>query len=70
MENDNEQPTDSEDVQDTPTRVRENRDPDPDPADEIPVPIAMSPEEVAERAEAVQALRQTPPALSDDELQP
>jgi hypothetical protein len=68
MEDDNEKPADSEDVQETPTPARENRD--ADPADEIPVPIAMSPAEVAERAEAVQALRQTPPALSDDDLQP
>jgi hypothetical protein len=29
----------------------------PDPADEIPVPIAMSPAEIDERAQAVEAVR-------------
>jgi hypothetical protein len=32
-----------------------------DPADEIPVPIAMSPAEIDERAQAVEAVRGTTP---------
>jgi hypothetical protein len=66
MENENEKPTDSEELDENPTSAPENRE----SADEIPVPIAMSAAEVDERAQAVQALGQTPPALSDDELQP
>jgi len=42
----------------------------PDPNDEIPVPIVMSPAEVDERAQVVEALREeegvpTPPEQSD-----
>jgi hypothetical protein len=42
----------------------------PDPNDEIPVPIAMSPAEVDERAQVVEALREeegipTPPEQAD-----
>ena len=66
MENENEKPTDSEELDENPAPASENRD----AADEIPVPIAMSAAEVDERAQAVQAVGQTPPALSDDELQP
>jgi hypothetical protein len=66
MDNENEKPTDSEELDETPTPAPEQRE----PADEIPVPIVMSAAEVDERAQAVQALGQTPPALSDDELQP
>jgi hypothetical protein len=36
----------------------------PDPNDEVPVPIAMSPAEVDERAQAVEALRDTTPSRS------
>ena len=36
----------------------------PDPNDEVPVPIAMSPAEVDERAKAVEALRDTTPSRS------
>lgn len=32
-----------------------------DPADEIPVPVAMSPAEIDERAQAVEAVRGTRP---------
>jgi len=70
MEDENAKSTDSEDVNDTPTPEPEKRD----PADEIPVPIAMSAAEVDERAQAVEAVREavreTPQAISDDELQP
>jgi len=38
----------------------------PDPNDEVPVPIAMSPAEVDERAQAVEALRHTIPSRSVD----
>jgi len=37
-----------------------------DPNDEVPVPIAMSPAEVDERAQAVEALRGTPATPRDD----
>ena len=39
----------------------------PDPNDEVPVPIAMSPAEVDERAQAVEALRDTTPSRSVDD---
>jgi hypothetical protein len=38
--------------------------------DDIPVPIAMSAAEIDERAQAVEAQRETPAALTDEELQP
>mgnify|MGYP006951114045 CR=1 FL=1 len=38
-----------------------------DPNDEVPVPIAMSPAEVDERAQAVEALRGTPATRPADE---
>jgi hypothetical protein len=66
MENENEKPTDSEELDENATSTPENRE----PSDEVPVPIAMSAAEIDERAQAVEALRQTPPALSDDDLQP
>jgi hypothetical protein len=31
--------------------------PEPDPADEVPVPIAMSPAEIDERAQVIEALK-------------
>ena len=40
-----------------------------DPADEIPVPIAMSPAEIDERAQAVEAVRDSAPdATSPEEI--
>lgn len=38
-----------------------DRDVTPDPADEIPVPVAMSPAEIDERAQAVEAVRKADP---------
>jgi len=41
-----------------------------DPNDEVPVPIAMSPAEIDERAQVVEALRgNAPPPRIDDEPQ-
>ena len=42
--------------------------PSPDPNDEIPVPIAMEPAEIDERAQVVEALRKdrNPDATPDD----
>jgi hypothetical protein len=39
----------------------------PDPNDEVPVPVAMSPAEVDERAQAVEALRDATPSRSVDD---
>ena len=59
---------DPEDVNSSPSspNIAESRD----PADEIPVPIAMSAAEIDERAQAVQAQRGNPAAMTDEELQP
>jgi hypothetical protein len=38
-----------------------------DPNDEVPVPIAMSPAEIDERAQAVESLRAANPARIDDD---
>jgi len=40
----------------------------PDPNDEIPVPIAMYPSEIDERAQVVEKLREEANANRDDEL--
>ena len=40
----------------------------PDPNDEIPVPIAMYPSEIDERAQVVEALREEKNTNRDDEL--
>lgn len=40
---------------------------EPDANDEVPVPIAMSPAEVDERAQAVEALRDATPSRSVDD---
>jgi len=57
---------DPEDVNSQPSG--ETRDASaPDPNDEVPVPIAMSPSEVDERAQAVEALRDTTPSRSVDD---
>jgi hypothetical protein len=40
------------------SRSRERQAEQPDPNDEVPVPIAMSPAEVDERAQVVEALRE------------
>jgi hypothetical protein len=42
--------------------------PAPDPNDEIPVPIAMSPAEIDERAQVVEALREESHTNRDDDL--
>lgn len=42
---------------DTPAPRRADASSQTDPADEIPVPIAMSPAEIDERAQAVEAVR-------------
>jgi len=53
-------------------RSRSGEQADSDPNDEVPVPIAMSPAEVDERAQAVEALRRTDGSLpaGDQELEP
>ena len=50
---------DPEDVNSSPT-IASPPESDSDPNDEVPVPIAMSPAEVDERAQAVEAMRQVP----------
>ena len=40
----------------------------PDPNDEIPVPIAMYPSEIDERAQVVEALREETKTNRDDDL--
>jgi hypothetical protein len=52
---------DPEDVNSSPT-VGSSPENVSDPNDEVPVPIAMSPAEVDERAQVVEALRQVPPS--------
>jgi hypothetical protein len=52
---------DPEDVNSSPT-VGSPPQSGSDPNDEVPVPIAMSPAEVDERAQVVEALRQAPPS--------
>ena len=42
--------------------------PSPDPNDEIPVPIAMYPAEIDERAQVVEALREEANTNRDDDL--
>ena len=59
---------DPEDVNSTPA-APDTTD-SPDTAAEIPVPIAMSPAEIDERAQAVQAQGGTPVDITDEELQP
>ena len=41
--------------------------PTTDPNDEIPVPIAMEPAEIDERAKVVEALRERAPRIRDDD---
>jgi len=59
---DNRNPTDRdamldpEDVNSSPTAASLGAS-EPDPNDEVPVPVAMSPAEIDERAQAVEALR-------------
>lgn len=65
MENDS--LIDPEDVNSTPASAP---DAPRDPNDEIPVPIAMSAAELDERAQAVDAMRDSTEQLSDDELTP
>jgi hypothetical protein len=50
---------DPEDVNSSPT-VGSPAESDTEANDEVPVPIAMSPAEVDERAQAVEAMRQVP----------
>jgi len=46
-------------------------DPPADPNDEIPVPIAMEPGEIDERAQVVEALRgKGPPPRTDTQIDP
>ena len=52
---------DPEDVNSSPT-IASPPESDSDPNDEVPVPIAMSPAEVDERAQAVEAMGQVPPS--------
>jgi hypothetical protein len=40
----------------------------PDPNDEIPVPVAMFPSEIDERAQVVEALREEANTKRDDDL--
>jgi hypothetical protein len=65
MENDS--LIDPEDVNSTPAITPETLR---DPNDEIPVPIAMSAAELDERAQAVDAMRNSTEELSEDELTP
>jgi hypothetical protein len=50
------EPLAPEDVDSAPTPADEG-----DPSDEVPVPIAMSPAEIDERAQVVERLRREPP---------
>ena len=67
--NDQDALLDPEDVNSQPAAdgasPREPREPDPN--DEIPVPVAMSPAEVDERAQAVEALREQSPSRPLDD---
>jgi len=56
---------DPEDVNSEPAGAE--RTTSPDPNDEIPVPIAMSPAEIDERAQAVEAMGGTSPAQPEDD---
>jgi len=56
---------DPEDVNSTPTS--ESTGAIPDPNDEVPVPIAMSPAEIDERAQVVESLRDSPTRPGDDQ---
>lgn len=56
--NDRDLVLDPEDVNSAPTDESLEAS-DSDPGDEVPVPVAMSPAEVDERAQAVEALRST-----------
>lgn len=47
----------SPDLEELPEERLAGVTPSPDPADEIPVPIVMSPAEIDERAQAVEAVR-------------
>ena len=63
MENDS--LIDPEDVNSAPKPTDTRNQPD-----DIPVPIAMSAGEIDERAQAVEAQRGNPAALTDEDLQP
>jgi len=56
---------DPEDVNSTPTS--EPTGDIPDPNDEVPVPIAMSPAEIDERAQVVESLRADSPTRPEDD---
>jgi len=68
---DREVPVDRSEEASQPTKhAAETPSPLPDPNDEVPVPIVMSPAEVDERAQVVEALREeegvpTPPEEAD-----
>jgi hypothetical protein len=64
----NESLIDPEDVNSSPLSAGESVSRDPN--DEIPVPIAMSPAEIDERAQVVEALRGEPAPTDDELLQP
>ena len=60
---------DPEDVNSTPAAASRNATPDPN--DEIPVPVAMSPAEIDERAQVVDALRrESGTDLDEETIQP
>jgi hypothetical protein len=58
---DRDETLDPEDVNSTPAEPARSAG-ESDPADDIPVPIAMSPAEVDERAQAVEAVRGSTPS--------
>jgi hypothetical protein len=57
---------DPEDVNSSPT-AGSAPESDSNPNDEVPVPIAMSPAEIDERAQAVEAMGQVPPSRPVDD---
>ena len=60
---------DPEDVNSSPT-VALPPESDANPSDEVPVPIAMSPAEIDERAQAVEAMGQVPRSRPADDRSP
>jgi hypothetical protein len=65
-EEDSRERNESDRVQATANAVTGASDPTSDPNDEVPVPIAMWPSEVDERAQIVEALRGNAPAPRTD----